>query len=358
MHLLPPHRLILCLVLLAPTYALPADNPLALAAETTKRVVRLDGTWRFAVGDDPTRAAPAFDDREWTKIDVPAAWQEDGYRDYNGFAWYRKSFPMPRGYEEKSLVLLLGRIDDTDEVFVNGHRVGGLGQFPPDYRSAYNERRAYAVPAAYLLHGDTNVIAVRVFDGGGIGGMVRGRIGLYTGHPLPAGLGLDGEWKFAPGDNPAWKEPACDESAFRPIVVPSAWEQAGHPDLDGYGWYRKTFRLDRTYTETTLVLVLGKIDDYDEVFLNGVSIGRSGRIDDPVQRGEDRTYSLNRAYNFPAALLKETNTIAVRVCDTHGVGGIYEGPVGILTQSQFARYWNDRRHRPADTLFRLFDSED
>ncbi len=358
MHLPHPRRLVLCLALLSAGGALLADNSLALAAETHKRVVRLEGTWRFAVGDAPERAAPDFDDNQWAKIDVPARWQEDGYRDYNGFAWYRKTFTMPRGYEKQSLVLLLGRIDDTDEVFVNGHRIGGLGQFPPDYRSAYNERRAYAVPAASLKPGSDNVIAIRVYDGGGVGGIVRGRIGLYTGHPLPAGLALDGEWKFAPGDNPAWKQPACDEAAFQPILVPSAWEHAGHPDLDGYGWYRKTFRLDRTYTETTLVLVLGKIDDYDEVFLNGVSIGRSGRVDDPVQRGEDRTYSLNRAYNFPASLLKETNVIAVRVCDTHGLGGIYEGPVGILTQSQFTRYWNARRDRPADAFFRLFDLED
>ena len=358
MNLPYPRRLVLCLALLSASSALLADTSLTPAAETHKRVVRLEGTWRFAVGDSPERAAPGFDDSQWAKIDVPSTWQDDGYRDYNGFAWYRKTFTMPRGYEKQSLVLLLGRIDDTDEVFVNGHRIGGLGQFPPDYRSAYSERRAYAVPAAYLQPGDDNVIAIRVFDGGGVGGIVRGRIGLYTGHPLPAGLALDGEWKFSPGDNPDWKAPTCDESAFRPIQVPSAWERAGFPGLDGYGWYRKTFRMPRPFTEQTLVLVLGKIDDYDEVFLNGVSIGRSGPVDDPVERPDDRTYSVQRAYNFPASLLRETNVLAVRVCDTHGDGGIYEGPVGILTQSQFTQYWNTRREQGIDSLYRLFRSED
>ncbi|HLP09161.1 MAG TPA: beta galactosidase jelly roll domain-containing protein [Opitutaceae bacterium] len=349
-----------CLALLALGcgHALPAQSPFGASAETTKRVVRLDGTWRFAVGDDPARAAEEFDDSRWAKIEVPATWQDEGYRDYSGFAWYRKTFSMPSGYENRSLILSLGRIDDTDEVFVNGRRVGGLGQFPPEYRSAYDERRVYVVPPEILHPKEDNVVAVRVFDGGGVGGIVRGRIGLYTGYPLPAGLALDGEWKFAVGDNPAWKEPACDETAFQPILVPSAWEHAGHPDLDGYGWYRKTFRVAQSLEEKTLVLVLGKIDDYDEVFLNGVAIGRSGRVDDPVQRGEDRTYSLNRAYNFPASLLRETNVIAVRVCDTHGLGGIYEGPIGILTQSQFARYWDNRRQRPGETLYRLFRSED
>ncbi len=347
-------RLALCAATLTATCAaLAADAPFAASAETAKRVVRLDGTWRFAVGDDPARATPDFDDDAWAELDVPSTWQDEGYRDYNGFAWYRKTFKMPAGYEQQNLVLSLGRIDDTDEVFVNGQRIGGLGQFPPSYRSAYGERRVYVVPAALLRPKKQNVVAVRVFDGGGVGGLVRGRIGLYNGYPLPAGLALDGEWKFAPGDNPAWKEPAADESAFRPIMVPSAWEHAGHPDLDGYGWYRKSFRVERPFAEQTLVLLLGKIDDFDEVFLNGVSIGRSGRVDDPVPRGEDRTYSLQRAYNFPASLLRETNVIAVRVCDTHGVGGIYEGPLGILTQTQFTQYWDSRRDRPGDALLKL-----
>lgn len=344
----------LCAAVLLSGTGLLADS----ATKTSKRIVRLEGSWRFAVGDAPERATPGFDDSEWAKIDVPETWQHEGYRDYSGFAWYRKTFSMPTGYEKQSLVLSLGRIDDTDEVFVNGHRVGGLGQFPPDYRSAYNERRVYTVPADFLHAGGDNVVAVRVYDGGGVGGIVHGRIGIYNGYPLPSGLALDGEWKFAPGDNPAWKEPACDESAFKPIVVPSTWESAGYPQLDGYGWYRKTFRVAQPFTETTLVFLLGKIDDYDEVFLNGVSIGRSGRIDDPVQHGEDRTYSLQRAYNFPASLLKETNVIAVRVCDTHGNGGIYEGPIGILTQTQFAKYWESRRERPTDSLIDLFYSEE
>lgn len=345
-------------LLLAAGALLRAADPFTRSAAHAQRIVPLAGSWRFAVGDDAARAAPGFDDTQWAKLDVPATWQSEGYRDYNGFAWYRKTFPMPAGYEKQSLVLSLGRIDDADEVFVNGQRVGGLGQFPPDYRSAYNARRFYTLPPGILHAGRTNVIAVRVYDGGGIGGIVRGRIGIYTGCPLPAGLPLDGEWQFAPGDNPAWKEPACDTTAFHAIPVPSSWEQAGYPNLDGYGWYRKTFRVEQPFTEPSLVLLLGKIDDYDEVFLNGVSIGHSGSINDPVQHGEDRTYSLQRAYNFPASLLKENNVLAVRVCDTHGEGGIYEGPIGILTPAQFTQYWDARRKRFSDIFFKLFQSEE
>ena len=48
----------------------------------------------------------------------------------------------------------------------------------------------------------------------------------------------------------------------------------------------------------------------------------------------------------------------MRVCDTHGVGSIYEGPIGILTQAQFTEYWDARRRTTRSTIFQLFRAED
>lgn len=82
----------------------------------------------------------------------------------------------------------------------------------------------------------------------------------------------------------------------------------------------------------TLVLFLGKIDDTDEVFLNGKRIGQTGfdNSDDDAPY-----YRMNREYEFPAALLKETNTLAVHVYDGQGEGGIYSGPVGIMAKTDY-----------------------
>ncbi len=322
--------------------------------EPSKRLVRFDRLWKFAVGDGPERAAPAYDDSDWTNIHSAESWQDEGYRDYNGYAWYRQSFKLPSGFDENNVFLALGKIDDVDEVFVNGHRVGGTGRFPPNYESAFDNERFYPVPAEWLQPGKPNVIAIRVFDGGGVGGLVGGRPGLYAGITPETEIALNGGWKFSPGDNPDWKKPACDESGFKTITVPQAWEHAGYPELDGYGWYRKTFTVARTPADQTMVLMLGKIDDYDEVFLNGTAIGRTGEIDHPGRNGDGRSYDLNRAYYFPTSLLKETNTLAVRVYDAGGYGGIYAGPVGILSQTEFVNYWEARRHRPVRDLLHLF----
>ncbi len=33
-----------------------------------------------------------FDDSKWDKITVPSSWENQGFRGYNGYAWYRVSF--------------------------------------------------------------------------------------------------------------------------------------------------------------------------------------------------------------------------------------------------------------------------
>src|SRR5258708_19671427 len=64
-------------------------------------------------------------------------------------------------------VLELGKLDDDDETYVNGVRVGATRGW-----SAY---RRYAVPPDVLRWGAENTLAVRVTDGGGPGGFLSGR---------------------------------------------------------------------------------------------------------------------------------------------------------------------------------------
>ncbi len=88
---------------------------------------------------------------------------------------------------------------------------------------------------------------------------------------------------------------------------------------------------------------MGKIDDIDQVYINGTLVGSTGNFpgknNDPANTGQE--YNAFRGYYFPASLLKkgQKNVVAVRVLDTHGVGGIYEGPVGIITQTRYIEYW-------------------
>jgi sialate O-acetylesterase len=316
-----------------------------LGDDAWKRIVKLNGDWKFSVGDSADWAAPEFADRDWTTIHAPAEWQSQGYRDYNGFAWYRKTFAFPDGHEKDTVFLSLGKVDDVDQVYLNGKLIGSTGQFPPHYLSAYDEPRIYEVPSGSLVAGRDNVLAVRVYDGGGVGGIVEGRLCFFTTDIPQPEIVLSGIWKFSPGDNAEWKQEHCDETGFAEIPVPAYWENAGYPQLDGYAWYRKTFTVSAPPPDKTLVLMLGKIDDFDAVYLNGTLIGSTGPVDHPKNDDGVAHYAQNRGYFFPSSLLKGTNTIAVRVYDRYGPGGIYSSPVGIISQAAYIKYWEARKTR-------------
>ena len=92
---------------------------------------------------------------------------------------------------------------------------------------------------------------------------------------------------------------------------------------------------------------MGKIDDIDQVFINGTLVGSTGKF--PTRRGEEASsgeeYDAFRGYFIPDGLLKKNqkNVIAVRVLDTGGAGGVYEGPVGIITQTKYIEYWRKNK---------------
>jgi len=132
--------------------------------------------WKFITDDDAAWAAPGFDDSGWKEIFPGTVWEQQGYGDYDGFAWYRVTFNVPSEMKEVAkkyggFNLFLGKIDDVDFTYFNGKLIASSGKLPPDYETAWNTDRNYRVPAGLILWDQPNTIAVRVFDllgGGGI----------------------------------------------------------------------------------------------------------------------------------------------------------------------------------------------
>jgi hypothetical protein len=300
------------------------------------QTINLRKNWRFRVGDELIWANTNYDDSKWDMIRVPSAWEDDGFNGYDGFAWYRTKFDGTLLKDDESYYLNLGFIDDCDEVFINGKAIGFSGQFPPKFKTAYNNERKYVLPADILNYKGENTIAVRVFDAFHGGGIVDGRVGIY---PLGEGkqllIDLQGIWKFAQveseNDIPA-------KSRWYNIMVPSPWEHQGFTKYDGLGRYEKSFVVPLKFTNEEVVLMLGKVDDFDKVFLNGKLIGNTN---DHEPYGMSESYQLDRVYKIPAGLLKRgtTNTIIVIVEDMGNIGGIYEGRVGITTRKNYERYF-------------------
>lgn len=302
------------------------------------RVIDLEKQWKFQIGNNDRWASPSYDDRSWVNIKVPCDWENDGFHGYDGFAWYRIHFDGRNLKPNEAHYLVLGFIDDVDETFLNGTLVGKTGNFPPRFRTGYDSNREYYIGNNLINFKGDNVIAVKVYDEYQNGGIVKGRPGIYvSGGSEQLLQNLYGPWKFTKSNKKVFSEPDLDDDNWDIILVPSYWDNQGYRSLDGVGWYRKTFQLgfipkdDENY-----YLTLGRIDDFDITYLNGHKIGET---DDGRGFGESGSYQSVRIYPIPKGLLnkKGKNTIAIKVIDIGLEGGIYSGPVGIVSEEDVTR---------------------
>lgn len=314
----------------------------------------LSGKWKFSIGDDPFWASPDYDDWDWEEIEVPSSWENEGFYGYDGFAWYRKWFELPDEYSNKNLILYLGFIDDVDETYLNGNLIGLSGGFPPYFLTAYTASREYFLPKQILRKGK-NLISVRVYDAQLEGGITNGKIAIYKSGKsagriidLFPDINLPKIWKFKTGDNIEWKEENTNDSLWNDIFVPSFWEARGYKNYNGFAWYRCKFKLPAEYRDEKFVLMLGKIDDIDQTFINGQLVGSVGdwKFESiPEQFNQNNEWQTFRGYFVPGNVLKpgEQNTIAVRVYDGFVDGGIYEGPIGLITRKKYKEFWETRK---------------
>ncbi len=166
-----------------------------------------------------TRASASSTQSPWSLLRVPGFWEQQAggkYANLDGFAWYRCFVKVPKAWQGKSLRLNLGQIDDCDEASVNGTKVGATGTLPPTYRGLSGEQRRYTVPAAAVRAGEYNLIAVRVYDGGGGGGISGGQLSLAC----DAGaIDLNGVWQFRAGNDPAWAKWPLDTAGKEDLAV-------------------------------------------------------------------------------------------------------------------------------------------
>jgi beta-galactosidase len=228
------------------------------------------GQWLFLRGDNPAWKTRELNDSAWHKVTLPDTWENhSGYTSNNVYGWFRRRVEIPADCRGKDFDLLIGRIDDVDEVFFNGQRIGGTGSFPPDYKWADTVDRRYRVPASLVRGDGTDLIAVRVFDGNNNGG-------IYTTNKASRRVG-----PFAPGESPG--------------------EHFTAHTLGGIGWYRKSFPSPEAGRQVSVT--------FDGVYMNPELWLNGRRLGEHPHGYTAFTFDLTPHLNPPGG----ENVLAVRV---------------------------------------------
>ncbi|HEX5686129.1 MAG TPA: sialate O-acetylesterase [Ideonella sp.] len=168
--------------------ALPADNASFGAALRERALARVTA-WQQGLPLDSAEApgwSTAADiDGNWPSLPAPGNWEAHGLHDVDGIVWLRKHVELSAAQASGAAQLHLAQVDDCDEVWVNGQRVGG--------QCGWQQPRRYALPAGLLRTG-ANWIAVRVTDQAGGGGF-HGDAAAMRLDTAAGAVPLAGAWK-------------------------------------------------------------------------------------------------------------------------------------------------------------------
>lgn len=204
-----------------------------------KRLADQTAAWWDGVDGHPKSpgagwAGSGFSDSAWSQIQAPGVWSGD-LAGFDGFVFMRRSFDAPAGIAGKPARIELGPIDDRDDVYINGVRVGSTRG-----NGRSGTPRRYEVPADVIKAGP-NVVAIRVRDDqgpGGIGGEASGCV-LRSGD---VAIPLAGMWKYAIGPSAADLAMPALVGGVGPWTPTSLYNAMIHPirhyGIRGALWYQ------------------------------------------------------------------------------------------------------------------------
>ena len=149
------------------------------------------------------------------------------------------------------------------------------------------------------------------------------------------GTRLDDPWKFQwdtakQGEKQSWFAADFDDTAWLDINTDGPWEQQNvgrawksqhnNADYDGLAWYRTTFRAEEDLEKTVTRLLFGAVDEACTIWVNGRKL-----LDRPYPY-QGNPDSWKEAFEVDITEILRTerpNTVAVRVSDHAGAGGIW-----------------------------------
>ncbi|MFA6109269.1 MAG: sugar-binding domain-containing protein [Candidatus Latescibacterota bacterium] len=319
--------------------------------------------WRFALDPEPFFRAEKgrqysqldYADDSWALVEIGRAWEDQGYPDYDGGAWYRTTIEVDAAAGGAPVCMAFGGIDEDAYVCVNGKLVGEFHQWDEPFLLDLSE--------AVDRHGP-NAVAIYVYGGFGMGG-IYGRIDVHqpTGEEdldrlvanrggrvlVAAGSGLLRRWlSFGLGERedysgyaltrpsipyPAqsvavvplrWRFSTAHERVAAPslrdfddsdwpwLEIGRAWEDQGYAGYDKGAWYRARIEVNTRDDRQPVYMAFGGVDRDAWIYVNGQLVGEHHEWNQPF------------IIDITQAVVRHgPNVVAIYVYDGFRMGGIY-----------------------------------
>jgi len=149
---------------------------LAISCAKTNEPITIDisQNWRFSpdknkVGVPEKWYSKTFDDTNWQIINAGLRWEEQGFPDLDGNAWYRKPVDIPANWKGKDVWIKFGAVNDAYELFVNGKHISTFGEA----NITFADKPSFSKLTDNIKYGEANLIAIKVNDWGNSGGLWR-----------------------------------------------------------------------------------------------------------------------------------------------------------------------------------------
>ena len=127
--------------------------------------------WRFATDPEAVSLkegwfAEDYDDSAWKTIRVGEFWERQGYKDYDGIAWYRRKLTLPASLRGKKVVFAFGAADESADVYIDGELAGVRKAVTGGW-----DKRFELDLTQHVKPGVEQTYAIRVIDSVGAGGL-------------------------------------------------------------------------------------------------------------------------------------------------------------------------------------------
>jgi hypothetical protein len=143
--------------------------------------IEINNDWYFSPDENKQGASEgwyktSFDDSNWSILQAGDKWENQGFKELDDLAWYRKKVVVPKEWKGKKVWLKFEAVNDAYELYINGESVSYFGAANISVAS----RPTFTEISEKLKFGEENQIALCVNDWGGSGGLWRSPVILTT----------------------------------------------------------------------------------------------------------------------------------------------------------------------------------